>query len=343
MNSELDRRSGLPLYLQLIDRLQEMIERQALRPGDRVSSEHELEQRYGVSRATVRQALAHLEAEGIVARHQGKGTFVATDPFGSPDKPSPPSEDGLLLFARYAYPPNERGYCGPPEHEALLQQAAAGVVDPGLEQMARAFTGPWPYLKLMAAAAGISDPFDARIVEAYWVGNRLLEDVDMRDFGNALLERFRRELGSRWRYLAEWIPAGAVAHHSFHVFGVYPWVGLLDAGRGEPLEILDRCRIRWGKVISVDGENVVLEYRPLTWDEKQLSLGDPMIETATRAVGGLGFVEDLEPGDWISLHWRWVCDRLDRRSLANLRRYTLLHIEMANHTLAHPGPALIMG
>lgn len=343
VDAELDRRSGLPLYLQLIDRLEAMIEQRALRPGDQVPSEPEIEQRYGVSRATVRQALSHLEAEGIVERHQGKGTYVAPDAPITPVAAYRPSDDGLLLFARYAYPPNERGYCGPPEHEALLQQAAAGVVDPGLEQMARAFTGPWPYLKVMAGAAGVSDPFDARIVEAYWVGNSLLDQVDMRDFGNALLERFRREIGTRWRYLAEWIPAGAVAHHSFHVFGVYPWVGLLNAGRGEPLEILDRCRIRWGKVVSVDGEQVALEYRPLTWDGKELSLGEPTVETAIRAVSGLGFVDDLQPGDWISLHWRWVCDRLDNRRLANLRRYTLLHIEMANHSLAHPGPAMVMG
>jgi hypothetical protein len=32
-----------------------------------------------------------------------------------------------------------------------------------------------------------------------------------------------------------------VPHHSFHVFGVYPWVGLLGSDRGEtPLHVLDR-------------------------------------------------------------------------------------------------------
>ncbi len=343
METRLRRTTGIPLYIQLIDRLQDLIDRGALRPGDRLPSEPALVGRFGVSRATVRQALAHLEAEGFIVRRQGSGTFVAeAPPFPRPYE-GRASLNGLLLFARYAYPPNERGYCGPPEHRALLEQAAAGVVDPGLEQLARAFSGPWPYLKLMAGAAGIDDPFDVRVVEAYWVGNRLLDRVDMRDFGNALLERFRRELGPRWRYLAEWIPAGAVAHHSFHVFGVYPWVGLLDSGRGEPLEILDRCRIRWGRVVSTEGDQVIVESRPLTWDGTRLELGSPRPETAIRGVDGLGFVGPLHPGDWVSLHWRWVCDRLDRRSLENLRRYTLLHIEMANEALAHPGPAMVMG
>ncbi len=341
MDVRLDRSRGIPLYLQLIDRLQDLIDRGAVHPGGRLPSEHAIEARYGVSRATVRQALGHLEAEGVILRHQGKGTFVAPEHREAP--PARAAEAGLLLFARYAYPPNERGYCGPPEHRALLEQAAAGAVDPGLEQLARSFSGPWPYLKLMAAAAGIADPFDARVVEAYWVGNRLLDEVDMRDFGNALLERFRTEIGRRWRYLAEWIPAGAVAHHSFHVFGVYPWVGLLDSGRGEPLEILDRCRIRWGRVLATDGAGVAYEYRPLTWDGSRLALGEPVADTAVRAVDGYGFVDDLAPGDVISLHWRWVCDRLDRRRLNHLRRYTLLHLEMANEALAHPGPAMVLG
>ena len=35
--------------------------------------------------------------------------------------------------------------------------------------------------------------------------------------------------------------------HSLHVFAVYPWLGLLRGGMdGPPLEVLDRCRIRWG-------------------------------------------------------------------------------------------------
>lgn len=342
---------GIPLYIQLIDRVQDHIDRHGLQPGDRLPSEPDLHRRFGVSRATVRQALQHLEADGFVERVQGKGTFVAS-PMGDlvapqaepqPDRPRPRSRSGLLLFARYAYPPNERGYCGPPDHRALIEQATAGQVDPGLEELARAFSGPWPYLKVMAASAGIEDPFDLRVVEAYWVGNQLLDRVDMNRFGTALLERFRSEAGPRWRYLAEWIPAGAVAHHSFHVFGVYPWVGLLDSGRGEPLEILDRCRIRWGQVLTVKGEEVTLRYRPLTWDGKRLDLGEPEVETAIRSVDGMGFVDDLQAGDWISLHWRWVCDRLSRRQLTNLRRYTLMHLELANHSLAHPGPAMVMG
>ena len=77
------------------------------------------------------------------------------------------------------------------------------------------------------------------------------------------MDRFRRQAGRSWSHLEEAIPAGVVPHHSFHVFHVYPWVGLLGHGRGEPLEVLDRCRIRWGEVVSVEQDTVIVRSRPL--------------------------------------------------------------------------------
>lgn len=256
--------------------------------------------------------------------------------------PSAGPGSGLQLFARYAYPPNERGYCGPDDHRALLEYRTAGIVDGGLADLAKAFHGPWPYLRLMADKTGAGDPFSYPIVEAYWVGNELLDQVDTLDFGNTVQERFRPRVGGKWPGMAEAIPGG-FPHHSFHVFVTYPWVGLLDSGRGEPLEILDRCRIRWGQVQSVHGDEAVVTSRPLTWDGKRLDLGPPRAETATLAIGGLGFTEPLEAGEWVSLHWRWICDRLTPRQLGNLQKYSARQLAMTNDELAHPGPAMILG
>jgi GntR family transcriptional regulator len=49
----------------------------ALKPGDPLPSERELAERYGVARMTVRAEITRLAAEGLVARVQGRGTFVA--------------------------------------------------------------------------------------------------------------------------------------------------------------------------------------------------------------------------------------------------------------------------
>lgn len=70
-----DRESPLPLYAQIKRRLRAAI--LAWPPGDdRFHTEHALCATYGVSRATVRQAVAELESEGLLRRRQGFGTWV---------------------------------------------------------------------------------------------------------------------------------------------------------------------------------------------------------------------------------------------------------------------------
>ena len=148
-----------------------------------------------------------------------------------------------------------------------------------MRQLVTAFEGAYPYLELIAAAAGIRDPLDRRVVEAYWIGNRLLMGVDMALLGRSMTERFRRQAGRNWDRVAEAVWAGGLAHHSFHVFAVYPWVGFMREGRiDEPLRVLDRCRIRWGKVQSVDGEAVTVLSRHLVWVDGALVLAQPQVE-----------------------------------------------------------------
>lgn len=67
----------VPLYHQLKLALEEAIKRRVYKPGDRLPSEPELMRQYGISRITVRQALDDLEAEGLIVRRHGKGTYVA--------------------------------------------------------------------------------------------------------------------------------------------------------------------------------------------------------------------------------------------------------------------------
>ena len=65
-----------PLYDQLVDLLHEKIENE-MGAGDMLPSERELCETYGLSRTTVRLALAELERQGLVTRQHGRGTFVS--------------------------------------------------------------------------------------------------------------------------------------------------------------------------------------------------------------------------------------------------------------------------
>mgnify|MGYP001823500862 FL=1 len=67
---------GAPLYRQIQSDLRERVSSGELEPGAQVETEQELIARYGVSRATVRQALSGLVSEGLLEIRRGRGTFV---------------------------------------------------------------------------------------------------------------------------------------------------------------------------------------------------------------------------------------------------------------------------
>jgi GntR family transcriptional regulator len=66
----------VPLYYQLQTILTEKIQSGNLEAGQQLPTEAELGSQYGVSRITVRQALSKLEAENLIRREAGRGTFV---------------------------------------------------------------------------------------------------------------------------------------------------------------------------------------------------------------------------------------------------------------------------
>lgn len=257
---------------------------------------------------------------------------------------SPHDGKGPLLFARFAYPPNALGYCGPSSHSTLLEYADASVSDGGLRELATRFSGAWPYLQLIATATGIGDPLDYRVVEAYWIGNDLLDQIDLSILGHALKDRFEAQAGVGWTSLAETIPVGATPNHAFHVFSVYPWVGMLQNGPSEhPLRVLDRCRIRWGQVVTVGDASASVESRPLVWTGRRLEFGPATVEQVVRSVDGYTLGGSIAVGDWVAMHWDWVCARLDTAQLARLQRTQERQLSMTNDHLTHPGPAMLLG
>lgn len=66
----------MPLYQSIAEQLAERIAVRGDRPGDRIETELELVEEFGVSRGTIVRALELLEQRGIIRREQGRGTFV---------------------------------------------------------------------------------------------------------------------------------------------------------------------------------------------------------------------------------------------------------------------------
>jgi hypothetical protein len=248
------------------------------------------------------------------------------------------------LFARFAYPPNALGYCGPDDSGALIGHTSAGESGSHLAALARQFAGAWPYLELIAASAGRRDPLDAAVVEAYWVGNRLLNRVDPRIFATHLSDRFEARAGRGFDDLATLALLGAVPHHNFHVFAVYPWVGLLRAGPAaqEPLRVLNSCRVRWGRVEAVHNGVAEVSGQALHWDGRALQLGPPRVETVLYTTAEGSLVPVVRPGDAVAMHWDWICDVLTPRRLEALRQFTKRILRMTNEALRRPVAAAVL-
>lgn len=224
------------------------------------------------------------------------------------------SDEGALRFARYAYPPNELGYCGPDGAPEMLVPGATAEI----ERRARLFDGAWVYLEYLAGALGIDDPLSEPVVEAYWIGSDLLDAVDPAAFVEHLEVAFDGQVGGTWRESA----TRARAHHSYQVFDVYPWAAMLL--RGLPpdpaVSVLDRCRIRIGVVIEVDGEWVLVMSNLLTWDGESLTPSSLQVERARWSVDGHSLLSPPAVGDTVALHWDWVCDVLTTDQADRIQR-----------------------
>ena len=237
--------------------------------------------------------------------------------------------DGAQLFARYAFMPNRLTYCGGDDHRALFDYCVAGVTDAGLRDLLRKFTGAMPYLRLIAECNAILDPFDTRVVEAYWLGNELLQGVEARALYDSLRARFGGQMRARDIDLVLGkAPAGAHPHHSFHVLEVCPRIGWPQA-----LAFMDNCRISWGKVVVLDGSTLTVEVMPLVIAGHRLALGLPEHRAVIRKCDGNGFVSAAQPDEWVSMHWGWACQVLSLRQVANLVRWTRYHLDIVNQTL----------
>lgn len=76
--------AALPLYVQIATELRQNIQDAVFKIGDRLPTETELSERFGVNRHTLRRAIKILQEEGIVGVERGRGTFVVAAPISVP-------------------------------------------------------------------------------------------------------------------------------------------------------------------------------------------------------------------------------------------------------------------
>jgi GntR family transcriptional regulator len=150
------RDKAIPLYYQLETVLRKKIVSGDYAPESPLSSEDALAEEYGVSRITVRQALASLEQDGLVVRQRGKGTFVSKEA-KAVELPrfTGSIEDLMLMGLRTSTQVLDVGWIEPPEHIRAHLELASGEKALRIEKVRRLEGAPFSHvLNYLPAAVG---------------------------------------------------------------------------------------------------------------------------------------------------------------------------------------------
>jgi GntR family transcriptional regulator len=78
LHLQLDDRSGVPVYRQMMDQIKYYVAGGTLRPGDQIPSIRELAAALTVNPTTVVKAYTELEREGVIEKRHGKGAFISS-------------------------------------------------------------------------------------------------------------------------------------------------------------------------------------------------------------------------------------------------------------------------
>jgi hypothetical protein len=248
--------------------------------------------------------------------------------------------NGAILAARHSFMPNRLGYCGPDENDVLLDACLRNEPSKELISALEGFQAAYPYLRFIAQSQGLETPFDYRAVEAYWIGNDVLEKIAPNEFYAHLRQRFEKKFPKEHvKKLFETKPFAAFPHHALHVFNAFSSMNSspdsLVSPSGQPDEkvasLMDKCRISWGKVLALENGTLSVEYEPILRREGKLFLGDPVRTTVAAEVQGRSFVSGVKLGEWVSFHWGFACTVLAPLQVANLRKFTLSDMALANN------------
>jgi GntR family transcriptional regulator len=80
MNLEIDFRSGIPIYLQMVERIKERIAGGLLKPGDQLPTVRALALELRINFNTVARAYRLLDEAGVISTQQGRGTYILEMP-----------------------------------------------------------------------------------------------------------------------------------------------------------------------------------------------------------------------------------------------------------------------
>jgi len=236
---------------------------------------------------------------------------------------------GLKLAALYGIYPHKLGFCGPQEKSAtkalLNYLSGKKISEKKIRKILEEFKGAFSYYKLIAKSNDIKDPFNEKVVKAYWIGNDLLEKVKTSDLKKMIAKDFsglgllkKGEIKEKLKKVS----SISKPHHSFHVLIMGSVTGRIVLKEG----LIGFCLINWAKVKKIKNKRIVIEYRLLV-KNKKFQFGK-LIEK--EIILEKSFIPKVKIGDWVALHWNHPIQILSKKEVSNLKKYTQITINSLN-------------
>lgn len=227
----------------------------------------------------------------------------------------------------YGFVPNQLGLCGPEDRKKkrVISQYLKGEKkqESEIKKILKDFKGAYPYYRLIARSNKINSPLDKKVVEAYWTGNDLLSKVPVSEFRKMMKNEFL-PMGKMPKEKIENLPRLAFPFHNFHVL----FIGSVTGRFKETKKGLDLCRISWGEVTKIEKDKITVLRQPLKFG-KRLTLG----KSVARVISwDKKIAPSLKRGDWLSIHWNSVVEKLDKKKLENIRKYTAKTLKIINQS-----------
>lgn len=230
--------------------------------------------------------------------------------------------NSLKKAISYSLMPHELGYCGPCDADNSKKKLKDYLIGGNISEMEvrkllDEFTGAVTYYQLIAKKNNISDYYDEKVIEAYWLGNELLYNVAVDDIKKMVRTEFVGP-GLLTREKAEekisGFPKTGVAHHTFHIF----FIGAVTNRVQLVGEAMDRCRPSWGEVKEIlSAENKV--------KVKTTKLFPKEVDVEMEIFWDKAFVSELKIGDLVTSHWGRISEKITDKELANLKKYTMIN------------------
>lgn len=234
------------------------------------------------------------------------------------------------MAAVFSLPPNELGYCGPevrPGKTSLISKFLTGRptdVKQIIELLSQ-FVVATAFYELIAVSNQLSNFFDSKVIEAYWIGNELLNNVPVEATRIMFHNKFAPINSLLGQNLERRIPQGSHPHHSLHVLSAGPVNPNLTVSH----TFMDNCLVKPGVVVNLTEGKATVTSRTLEKNRGKLLFK----KSTTRSIKwNPCLLPHLKVGDRIASHWATACLLISEKQADQLLQFTLSNLEAINST-----------